>query len=451
MSKQPWPARHDQRIAGKFIFYNRKAGLFMDMGLGKTVVCLSVLQALIYRFEIIKPLIIAPVRVVESVWMQEADKWQHLQIKGKRVTGTPKQRIEALRAEADYYLISCDNAVWLTDYYKTAFPFDMVIIDESSKFKSSDSQRFRALKRVITGVERVVILTGTPAPNGLIDLWPQLYLLDSGERLENTVTRYRDKYFIHNAYSHKYKLKERADKVITHNIKDICISMTGKDYLKDLPELTINDIHVNMDDELKEQYNKFKKEQVLLLKDKEITALTAQALGIKLLQFANGAIYDDKKNWHLIHNLKLDALEDIIEEANGNNVLVAYCYQHDLQRILKKFKFAKHLATDKELTQWNEGRIRVGILHPASGGHGLNLQYGGHIAAHFGLNWNLELYQQFNKRIHRPGQKEKVILHRLLMSGTDDLRVADVLAGKDATQSDLLASIKILIDEILNS
>lgn len=452
MSGKKWNARNDQRIAARFVLNNPKAGLFMDMGLGKTVVSLTVMQLLLDRLEVSKPLVIAPKRVVESVWLQEVGEWQHLDLKGVRIVGDAKQRLKALQTKADFYLISVDNVVWLVDHYLTAFPFDMVIIDESSKFKSHDSQRFRALKRVIKKVERVIILTGTPAPNGLIDLWSQLYLLDGGQRLEPMISHYRDKYFNHNQYKHRYELKQDADKVISTKIKDICISISNE-HLKDLPDLIVNDIKIMMDSKLERMYKEFKREQVLLLVDKEITAFNAPALMNKLLQFANGAVYDSEHKWHRVHDLKLDALEDVIEEANGNNILCAYNYQHDLERILKRFKgYARLLKNDKDVVDWNSGKIPFAVMHPASGGHGLNLQHGGHIAAHFGLNANLEWYQQFNKRIQRPGQKEnKVILHRLLLNYTEDIRMAELLAGKTTTQKDLIDSVKIMVDEVLNN
>jgi|GraSoiStandDraft_46_1057282.scaffolds.fasta_scaffold01825_13 SNF2 family DNA or RNA helicase len=441
-----------QNTAYQHILDKPKAGVLLEMGLGKTVVTLTALRTLLFEwFDVCKPLIIAPKRVVESVWLQEVAKWKHLQdLKGVVVLGTEAERIQALKTPADFHVINRDNVTWLVNYYKTAFPFDMIIIDELSSFKSPKSQRFRSLKMALPKVRRVVGLTGTPAPNGLIDLWSQMYLLDGGERLGLNISEYRRKYFeIASASGHvvyKYALKQGADKLIYNKINDICVSMSAKDYLK-LPDRIDNVIKIRMDSELRRKYNEFEEDQVLQLRDAQITAVNAAVLTNKLLQFANGAIYDENKVVAHIHDLKLDALEQLVDEAQGQPVLVGYSFQHDADRIKKRFKDVREMKTDKDVRDWNSGKVPLMIAHPASAGHGLNLQHGGHIAVWYGLNWSLELFEQFNARLLRPGQEHKVIVHFLLLEGTMDEDVLAALNRKARGQSALMDAVKARIDK----
>lgn len=448
-----------QLTALEHILQHPKAGLFLDMGLGKTATTLTAIKHLVYdELEVNKVLIIAPKRVAESVWDAEIDKWEHLKaLRISKVIGTEKQRLSALKTKADIYIIGRDNVVWLIGQYGgLMLPFDWVVIDELSSFKNHQSIRFKALKKVIPSVPRVTGLTGTPAPNGYIDLWAQLYLMDRGERLGQTITAYRERYFTKNYSGWGYDIKGYATEAINEKIKDICISMKKEDYL-DMPQAIVNDIRVKFPEALMKKYKEFEKEAVLDYleslqdTDSEISALNAAGLRSKLLQFANGAVYDEDKNVHEIHDLKLQALEEIIDEANGKPVLVAWSFQHDRDRILKKFKNAVQLKTDKHIKDWNAGKIPIMLMHPASGGHGLNLQAGGHIIAWYGLNDSLELYEQFNARLDRQGQKETVVINRLIVPGTEDISVANNLSKKNKTQAGLMEAVKALVNKYQNN
>ena len=440
-----------QNMAVEHIFDNPFAGLFMDMGLGKTVSSLTSINTLIYEeLEVDKVLIIAPKRVAENVWTSEIKKWAHLQhLKISRVIGTPKQRKHALAKKADIYIIGRDNVVWLCGLHGgSMLPFDMLIIDESSSFKNHKSKRFKALRKVIGCFERVVILTGTPAPNGLEDLWSQIYLLDRGERLGKFIQHYRQDYFTKGMHLFsKYKIRKKAEEQIYNKIGDICMSMKAKDYL-DLPPRMDNYIDIVFPEKLQKQYNEFEKEQVLQLMEEnegtEISAMNAAALSVKLLQFANGAIYDEDKKAHAVHDLKLDAAEEIVEAAQGNPVLIAYTFQHDRDRLLKRLAKYKPrlLKKEKDINEWNEGKLQVLLMHPASGGHGLNLQSGGNIILWYGLNWSLELYQQFNARLDRQGQTKPTIINHLIANNTIDKDVMRALKNKANKQDGLMAAIK---------
>lgn len=430
---------------------NLNAGIFLDMGLGKTVICLTFLQSLIQDLMISKPLIIAPKRVAESVWSAEIENWEHLKgLTLSKIIGSEKQRKAALLAKADLYIIGRDNLVWLTEYYRLKFPFDTLIIDESSSFKNHTSKRFKAIKRVRAYIHRAIILTGTAAPNTLLELWPQIYILDKGERLGKFITRYREEYFTpgrrNGAIIYDYKLKSGADKLIHDKISDICISMKAEDYLS-LPGVTYNDIFIDFPEKLKDKYLEFEAEQVMKVKDTEIAALQAAALSNKLLQFANGAIYDEEHKAHLIHELKIEAVKEIIDCNSGKPVLIAWTYRHDRDRLLKALAEYKpqELKDDKTIKDWNAGKISILLMHPASGGHGLNLQFGGHIIVWFGQTWSLELYQQLNKRLDRPGQKQKVIIHRLIARGTMDEEVIKAQNRKEKGQDALMRAINILM------
>ncbi len=446
---QVYKPHHYQDFGFNHIMQNYFCGLFMDMGLGKTVVSLTAINALIYQeAEVERVLVVGTKRIVRGVWKQEAQKWDHLKhLKVSIVWGTPAERIAALRVKADVYLINRENLVWLVNLFQSKFPFKVVIIDESSSFKSHKSQRFKALKLVRKYIERIVLLTGTPAPNGLMDLWAQLFLLDEGERLEKTLTGYRERYFTLKNPGEMfsgYRPRKGAEQSIYEKIDDICISMKARDYLE-LPDLIENDIQVVLEKSIQDKYERFEEDCIMEIANQEITALNAAALNTKLMQFANGAIYHEDRSYSVLHDAKLDALEEIIDEANGNSVFVAYSFQHDLKRILKRFPHARMLNSPQDEEDWNMGKIPLLVAHPASAGHGLNLQNGGHIIVWFGLTWNLEHYQQFIARLMRQGQTLPVIVHRLITMGTIDEKAAISLLRKEREQDYLMEAIKALI------
>jgi len=434
------------------ILSNPSAGLLLDMGLGKTVSTLTAINKLIYEeLELDTVLVIAPKRVCESVWSAEIEKWEHLKdLTLVKIVGTEKQRKEALRTKADIHIISRDNVAWLCGLYGgSMLPYDMLVIDESSSFKNHASMRFKALKKVQASFKRVVILTGTPAPNGLIDLWAQAWLLDRGERLGQTITFYRNNYFRKRYSGFGYDVQEDSETRIHNKLKDICISMKSEDYLE-LPNRIDQYVPVKFPAALMKRYEDFEKDLVLeMLDDTEITAMNAAALSNKLLQFAGGAMYDEDRNVHEVHSLKLDAAEQYVEEANGKPVLIFYSYQHEYDRLmvrLKKYKPTK-MKTSQHEKDWNAGKIQVMLLHAASGGHGLNLQEGHTTMLWFSLNWSLELYQQANKRLHRQGRKYPVVIGHLIAEGTEDESVVKRLEGKGTTQEALMQSVKAKIEK----
>ncbi|HEM3626034.1 TPA: DEAD/DEAH box helicase family protein [Streptococcus suis] len=429
-----------QEYARDWILEHRYCGLLLDMGLGKTLTTLSAVDELKNIFcEDHKILVIAPKKVAEETWSTEIEKWG-FSLTYSKVLGTTKQRIKALEVEADIYLINRENIVWLVEYYKTKWPFTFVVVDELSSFKSSKSKRFRALRKVRPKMQRFVGLTGTPAPNSLVDLWPQIYLMDRGERLETSQTRYKDKYFkpdkVNGSIVYSWSLRAGAEEDIYSRIEDICVSMKAKDYLN-LPSRTDNVVPVKLSD--MKAYKQLESELVLEYKDTEITAANSAVLANKLLQMANGAIYDDDKAIVSIHDDKLDALENIVEDSQGQPILVFYQYQHDLERIKQRFPQAEELTT---VDRWNSGKIPILLCHPQSAGHGLNLQKGGHIIVWFGLTWSLEYYQQANARLDRQGQTEPVIVHHLVAEGTVDEKVLRILQGKEQKQNALLEAVK---------
>ena len=448
MKYNPWPY---QEFSTNHILKNPYVGLFMDMGLGKTISTLDAVDQLMFQeLEVSKVLVIAPKRVAEATWVDECKKWtltRHLKL--SVVLGTERQRKEALKVKADIYTINRENVAWLVGYYQSAFPFDTVVIDELSSFKSPTAIRFKALRRVRPLMRRVIGLTGTPAPNSLVDLWAQIYLLDQGERLGKFVTDFKDRFFDYNQYTRKYTPKPGAEQQIYDKISDICISMKAKDYL-DLPERINRTVEIRLPTQVQERYEAFEREQVLALENlEEITAVNAAALSTKLLQFANGAIYDEDKNWHELHQAKLDALDEIVEVANGQPVLILYSYRHDFERISKKLKAYKprKLEGKQDIQDWNEKKIQVLLAHPASGGHGLNLQAGGNIVIWFGLNWALELYQQANARLDRQGQTKPVIIHHLVVKDTMDEDVIISLDRKRSGQDALMNAVKARISK----
>lgn len=436
-----------QQIAIDKIFELPRCGLFLEMGLGKTVITLTALERLMYdRFEVGRVLVIAPLRVAEDTWSRESEKWDHLKhLRISKILGTPQKRREALAADADIYVINRENVVWLCSELAGDWPFDTVVIDELSSFKSPKAQRFKALRKYIVKSKRVIGLTGTPAPNGLIDLWSQIYLIDGGERLGRTVTGYRDRYFLPDKRNgmtiFTYKLKPDADRLIWDKLSDICISMRAEDWLT-LPERIDNLVTVRLTDKQRKAYDEFEREQYIEFAEGEVTALSAAALTNKLLQFSNGAVYKSDGGYIETGSGKLDALEDIITAAGGRPVLCFYSYKHDLERIRARFDFAQTLDNSSQIERWNRGEIPLLLAHPASAGHGLNLQAGGSIIVWFGLTWSLELYQQANARLHRQGQQQKVIVHHLITEGTCDEKVYQSLQGKSCVQDDLLDALK---------
>jgi SNF2 family DNA or RNA helicase len=434
-----------QKYASDFIVEHPVCCLMLDMGLGKTVITLTALWDLVLdRFDVGRVLIVAPKRVAEDTWPKELAKWEHLSgLTASLVLGSKAEREAALRKPAFLYIINRENVSWLVENYQ--WDFDMVVIDELSSFKSNKAERFKAMKRVRPMVKRIVGLTGTPAPNSLLDLWPQMYLMDMGRRLGRFIGGYRDRYFVPDKRNreiiYSYKPREGAEESIYEQISDICISMKAVDYL-DMPERIDNCIEVKMSPAERELYDGFQRDMILRLGDTVLDAVNAAALSGKLLQMANGAVYAEDGKVLPIHDRKLDALEDLVEAANGKPLLVAYWYKHDLQRIKARFKIARCIDTSRDIDDWNAGKISLGLIHPASAGHGLNLQDGGSTIIWFGLTWSLELYQQLNARLWRQGQKHTVVIHHIITKGTHDEDVMKALEQKDTRQSALIDAVR---------
>ena len=440
------------------IVEQNKIGLFLDMGLGKTVTTLTAIMELKYNmFSVNRVLVIAPKKVAESTWSREAAKWDHTKLlRVSKVMGAKAVREKALEADADIYVINRDNVKWLVDYLKNSWSFDMVVIDESSSFKDPSTHRFKAIRRVLPRINRLVELTGTPSPNGLMDLWAQIFLLDSGERLGRTLTGYRERYFTPdkrgpNGQVFSWKLKKDSDKAILKKLNDICVSMKAEDYLE-LPELIENDIVVELDPKARKSYETMERDLILNLPEGEVDALSAAALSTKLLQISNGAVYDEDRAILPIHDCKIDAFMELIESLQGRPALVFYAYQHDKERILKaaaKKKIrCRVLEDDHDIDLWNMGELNILLAHPASAAYGLNLQEGGHDVIWFGLTWNYEQYVQANKRLHRQGQKSTVIVHRLISAGTRDEDVIKALERKDDAQNEVMNSLKARIERV---
>lgn len=438
---------HDyQQYAIDFIKNNEVAAVLLDMGLGKTSITLTAVNDLIFdSFEVSKVLVIAPLRVARDTWPAEIKKWDHLKhLRYSVAVGSESERLAALRKEADIYIINRENVDWLVNKSRVSFDFDMVVIDELSSFKSHQSKRFKSLLKVRPFIKRIVGLTGTPSSNGLMDLWAQFRILDMGKRLGRYITHYRSAYFLPDKRSadriFTYKPADGAEQMIYNRISDITISMKSADYLK-LPECIINEVPVFMDTKEKAIYETFKEDMVAKIKDEEIDAANAAVLSGKLLQMANGCIYDEDKKAIKIHDRKLDALEDLIESANGKPLLVAYWFQHDLARIKERFP-VREIKTSKDIEDWNQGKIPLAVIHPASAGHGLNLQTGGSTLVWFGLTWSLELYQQCNARLHRQGQTDAVVIHHIIAKGTIDEDVMAALQRKEKIQNALINAVK---------
>lgn len=451
-----------QEAAVSHILRHTHCGLFLDMGLGKTVSTLTAIEWLMYQdLSITKVLVVAPKRVAESVWGAEIDKWEHLRhLRVSKVIGTEKQRRAALSTPADIYTIGRDNIAWLCGLYGgSRVPFDMLVIDELSSFKNPKSQRFKSLRLVQPCFSRVVGLTGTPAPNGLIDLWSQVYLLDRGQRLGKFISHFRDKWFTpgkrNGLVVYSYVPREGAEEEIHQAIGDICMSMKAQDYLK-LPGRIDNIVRIQMPDDIQAEYDRFEKEKVLELaggqgEGVEITTANAAVLSMKLLQFANGSVYDEAKVPHTVHDLKVEATKELVEDAAGQPVLIAWTFTSDRDRLLEALKkyHPRVLKDDRDIQDWNEGKVPVLLMHPASGGHGLNLQAGGHRIIWFGQTWSLELEQQFNARLDRQGQREVVIINRLVCCNTIDQDVIQAQKAKAQTQDALMEAVKARVKKYL--
>ena len=439
-----------QAYAINKIIDNKRFGLFLDMGLGKTVSTLTAIDELKYNYlDVDKVLVIAPKRVAEDTWAQEVEKWTHLShLDVSLVLGTPKQREQALEKNADIYVTNKENTKWICDRYKKYWPFDMVVIDELSTFKNSDSQRFKILKKKRPLFERFVGLTGTPAPKNIMDLWAQLYLIDGGERLGKFKTHFRQKYFYptHKVAEHTFnwELKDGAKDEIYKMISDVTVSMESKDYLE-MPERVDTVKEAKLSKKERALYNDLEQNMVIendIDDEKDIVALNSASLSNKLLQMSNGAVYANDGTITHIHDRKLELLDEIVEESQGQPILVIYNYKHDKDRLLERYSFAETLDSEDYMERWNNGEIQMLITHPASAGHGLNLQYGGSVMVWFGLTWNLEYYEQANARLYRQGQKKTTVIHHLLTENSIDQKVYDSLKNKKLNQNELMNAVK---------
>lgn len=442
---------HDyQKYGVEYIITHPVTALFLDLGLGKTITTLTAIDELMFDyFEISRVLIIAPLRVAQTTWSDELLKWSHLKdLRISKVLGTAAEREAALEMEAEIYVINRENVDWLVSNH--SFGFDMIVIDELSSFKSYQSKRFKALRKVRPMAKRVVGLTGTPTPNGLMDLWAEINILDMGERLGRFITRYREAYFKPDKRNgmviFSYKPLPESERLIFEKISDICISMKAVDFLK-MPERIDNVVTVEMSESERKLYDKLSDEMLLPFADGDIDAVNAAALSNKLLQIANGAVYDENGAVKNIHSRKLDALEDLIEASVGKPLLVFYNFKHDKDRIAERFT-VREIKTEQDIRDWNDGKIPVAVAHPASCGHGLNLQSGGSTVVWFGLNWSLELYQQANARLYRQGQKETVVVHHIITKGTIDENVMRALEHKDKGQALLIEAVKARIKDV---
>lgn len=432
-------------------------GMMLDMGLGKTAITLTVINDLKYnRFQVSRALVIAPKKVAESTWSKEAAKWDHLSmLRISSVLGSQAKRIRALNTPADIYVINRENVPWLVEYYRNAWPFDMVVVDESSSFKSHKAKRFKSLTRVRDHISRMIILTGTPAPNGLIDLWAQIYLLDQGQRLGKKITHYRERYFEPDQRDRNrvfsYVPKPGSEEAIHQLIGDICISMSAEDYLE-LPDCLQVTVPVKLDGKAQAIYTRMEREMLIEVEDAVIDAGSAAVLTGKLLQLCNGAVYDEQHQAVELHSCKIEAFMELVEALQGQPAIVFYNFRHDLDRIKKALAGSglrvRELKTPQDEEDWNKRQIDILLAHPASSAYGLNLQDGGNQVIWFSLNWSLELYQQANKRLHRQGQKQKVIIHHLVVEGGRDQDVMAALEDKNATQASLLESLKVRIDKV---
>ena len=432
-----------QLKAVDFIKSQESCALWVDMGLGKTVTTLTAVADLMDSFTVGRVLVIAPLRVAINTWPEEIAQWKHVRhLSYSVVCGSKQQRLNALTGKEDIHLINREMVTWLVEYYGKNWLYDMVVIDEASSFKSSKAKRFKALKKVLPKINRVVELTGTPASNGLLDVWAQIFLVDKGQRLGKTFSGFRDRYFVSDYRGYHWEPRKGSEEEIYERLQDVCLTLSAKDYLE-LPRRVDNVITLNLGRQEASQYRELEKEFLLKLEQGTVEVLNAATLSNKLLQFSNGALYtDDKGKWEEVHQHKLNALEEIIEEASGQPVLVAYNFKSDKARIKQHFKNAVAIDEDDAIEKWNAGKVPMLLAHPASAGHGLNLQKGGNIIVWFGLNWSLELYQQFNARLHRQGQTKPVFIHHLVMNESVDVTVLEALQNKRITQKALLDALK---------
>lgn len=435
-----------QEYAIRYIETHPISALLIDMGLGKTSITLTAIHNLLFdSFEVCKVLVIAPLRVAKNTWTDEIKKWEHLStLTYSLIVGNENERLSALNEKADIYIINRENVDWLVNKSGYKFDFDMVVIDELSSFKNHQSKRFKSLMKVRPLVKRIVGLTGTPSSNGLMDLFAEFKILDMGKRLGYFIGQYRNTYFkpdkMNGPIVYSYKPLPNAENAIYEKISDITVPMKANEYLKK-PELLTSNYVVELSNSEKNQYDEMKKSLVLEITDGEITASNAASLSNKLCQLSNGAIYDDEQNIVEIHDRKLEALEDIIESMNGKPLLIAYWYRHDLERIKSRFS-VREIKTSEDISDWNDGKIPVALIHPANVGHGLNLQSGGSTLVWFGLTWSLELYQQTNARLYRQGQKNTVVIQHIIAKGTIDEQILKALQRKDKTQSDLIDAVR---------
>lgn len=435
-----------QKYAIRHIETHKEAALFLDMGLGKSVIALTAIWNLAFDFfEVSRVLVVAPLRVARDTWPAEIEKWEHLKyMTYSVVVGTEEERKQALFKNALVYIINRENVDWLVNKSGVPFRFDMVVIDELSSFKSHTSKRFKSLLKVRPHIKRIVGLTGTPSGNGLMDLWAEFRLLDMGKRLGRYISHYREAFFEPDKKNQmmvfSYKPRPGAAKEIYQLIGDMTISMKSLDFLP-MPKLIMNEVHVKLSPAERKVYDELRKKMALSIEGKEIDAANAAALSGKLLQMANGAVYDDKHNPIRIHDRKLEALEDLVEAANGKPVLIAYWFKHDLVRMKERLSI-REIRSSSDITDWNAGRILVAAIHPASAGHGLNLQAGGSVLIWFGLTWSLELYQQTNARLWRQGQEHTVIIEHIVTEGTIDEQVMRALRSKNKTQEALIEAVK---------
>ena len=444
-----------QKAVMRHIESREGSGVFLGMGLGKTSIVLAAIMHEMYdEFRINKVLIIAPKRVAESTWQDEASKWDCFRgLTFSSVLGSKKNRIMALSRPADIYITNRENVKWLMEYLGWKPDFDMLILDESTSFKDASTMRWKSLRKVRSSFKQIVLLTGTPRPNSLMDLWAQLYLIDGGARLGRTLTEYRNNYFLPDKRNgttiFSYKIRDsKAEREIYRRISDVCISLKADDY-KDIPDkLPPVIVKVHLDDQSRARYRELEREYVTEIEGSEITALSAAAVSNKLLQLANGAVYDSDGKTIEVHNAKIEALKEIVDDCNGNSVLVFYSYKSDLERIERSFPYAKSLDNAEDIRDWNSGKIRMLLAHPASAGYGLNLQAGGHIIVWFGLTWSLEQYQQANARLERQGQTDPVVIHHLVAEGTMDENVMTALARKDIGQKAMMDAVKMKIQEV---
>lgn len=438
------------------IITDKSIGLLLDMGLGKTVITLTAISELKYNhFQISRALVIAPKKVAEATWTSEAEKWDHLKhLRVAKILGTEAQRIRAVNTPADVYVINRENVQWLVEHYRNDWKFDMVVADELSSFKNPRAKRFKCLTWVMPHIRKFVGLTGTPAPNGVMDLWAQVYLLDGGERLGRSITAFRREYFSENTHGGNFSTfeeKQGAAELVRQRISDICVSMKAEDYIE-LPERSDIVVPVQLDGRARKLYNKFERDMFLQIDEDTLDAGTAAVLSNKLLQMSGGCVYDTDRNAVTVHDCKLEALEELIEAAQGQPMLVFYNFRHELERLKAVFSKLKlnygELKTPEDINRWNRRELNILLAHPASAAYGLNLQAGGSHIVWYGLNWSLELYQQANARLYRQGQKERVIIHHLIVKDSVDELVMAALQRKDETQESLLEALKAKIKEV---